>query len=100
NRSRARHAARHSSRPLGCAAGLSISCRSSNVNTIRRRDKMQFVTRFLFNLALLVLIGIALFILLPDVMRQVFQLYGLLFGPLALVILVVAALPRRSRRNR
>jgi len=61
---------------------------------------MQFVKRFLLNLALLVVIGIVLFILFPDMMRQIFQLYGLLFGPLALVILVVAALPRRSRRNR
>ena len=61
---------------------------------------MQFVKRFLLNLALMVVIGIVLFILLPDMMRRIFQLYGLLFGPLALVILVLAALPRRSRRNR
>jgi hypothetical protein len=61
---------------------------------------MQFVKRLLLNLALLVVIGIVLFILFPDMMRQILRLYGLLFGPLALVILVVAALPRRSRRNR
>lgn len=61
---------------------------------------MQFFKGLLINLGLLLVIGIALLILFPDMMRQIFQLYGALFGPGVLILLVVvAALPRRRRRR-
>jgi hypothetical protein len=60
---------------------------------------LQFVTDFLRNPGLLLIIGIVLLVLFPDMMRQVFQLYGALFGPLVILMVVVAALPRRSRRR-
>jgi hypothetical protein len=59
---------------------------------------MDFLKDLLRNLALLLIIGVVLFILFPDTMKQVFQLYGALFGPLAIILLVVAALPRKRRR--
>lgn len=62
---------------------------------------MDFLKSFVRNLALLILIGIILLVLFPDIMRQVFGLYGALFGPLAILILIVAALPKRNKkRNR
>lgn len=61
---------------------------------------MQFLKDFIRNILLLVIIGVVLFALFPKIMGQVFELYGALFGPLVLIILVVAALPRKRRGNR
>jgi len=58
---------------------------------------MQFIKDLLRNLALLLLIGLVLFLIFPDIMRQIVQLYGLLFGPVILLLLVAFALPRRRR---
>jgi len=55
---------------------------------------MTFLKKILRNLAFLVGIGIVLYILYPDMMSQVFELYWGIFGPLALLGLIVAALPR------
>ena len=55
---------------------------------------MKFLLKLLRNLAFLIGIGIVLYILFPEMMSGVFQLYGKIFGPLALLALVVAALPR------
>ena len=58
-----------------------------------------FIKDLLRNLGLLLLIGIALFVIFPEMMRQVFQVYGALFTPALIVILIlVAALPRKRRR--
>jgi hypothetical protein len=59
---------------------------------------MQFLKRFLFNLGALLVIGIVLYIAFPKMMGDVFQLYGALFGPVFLLIVAAAALPRRRRR--
>jgi len=58
---------------------------------------MQFIKDLLMNLLILVVIGIALFFLFPDIMREVFNLYGQLLGPLVIIILVVIALPTKRR---
>jgi hypothetical protein len=60
---------------------------------------MQFIKNFLRNLALLIVISLLLLVLFPDMMRQVFQLYGALFGPIAIIIIMFAALPRKRRHN-
>ena len=60
---------------------------------------MQFIKDLLRNLLILAAIGIMLFFLFPDMMRQVFDLYGRLLGPLVIIILVVIALPAKSRRR-
>ncbi len=61
---------------------------------------MDFLKGFLRNLGLLLIIGLILFILFPDMMKQIFQLYGTLLGPVAIVVIIVAALPRKKRRKR
>ena len=58
---------------------------------------MQFLKDLLRNLAILIVIGLVLYFMYPDMMKQVFQLYGLLFGPLVIFIVIVAAFPRRKR---
>ena len=58
---------------------------------------MQFLKAFLRNLVLLLVIGLVLFILFPDITRQIFQLYGALFGPFALILVAIFALPRKYR---
>ncbi len=59
---------------------------------------MQFLKAFLRNLVFLFVLGIVLLILFPTQMSQIYQLYGALFGPIALLMLLVAALPRKRRR--
>ncbi|MGA2111670.1 MAG: hypothetical protein ABSG98_05915 [Anaerolineales bacterium] len=56
---------------------------------------MSFLIGFIRNLAILVVIGLTLFILWPGVMGPVIRLYGAVWGPVAIVILVVVALPRK-----
>jgi len=58
---------------------------------------MKFLKNFLRNLVLLIVIGLGLFLVFPNMMNQVFQLFGMLLGPFALIIIVVAALPNKRR---
>ncbi|MFW5714181.1 MAG: hypothetical protein ACOCYU_05865 [Brevefilum sp.] len=60
---------------------------------------MKFLKQLMINLVLLVGLGIFLYVLFPDVMKGVFDVYGQLFGPLAVVMLVVFALPKQKRRK-
>ena len=60
---------------------------------------MQFLKNFLKNLGFLVVIGIVLFFVAPDMMRQVFDAFGQLFGPLAIIMIIVAALPSRRKKS-
>jgi hypothetical protein len=56
---------------------------------------------FLINLAFFIFLGVVLLILFPDIMRQVFGLYnGLGILPIFILLVVVAALPRRKRGKR
>lgn len=60
---------------------------------------MQFIKDLFRNILILGFIGIVLFFLFPDMMRQVFDLYGQLLGPLVIIILMVIALPTKRRRR-
>lgn len=60
---------------------------------------MQFLKNFLKNLGFLVVIGIVLFFVAPDMMRQVFNAFGQLFGPLAIIMIIVAALPSKRTKS-
>jgi len=42
---------------------------------------MLFLKKFLINLLVLAGFGVVLFFIFPDMMKQVFQLYGAIFGP-------------------
>ena len=61
---------------------------------------MQFLKDFIRNLVLLLIIGLVLFIAFPGMMNQVFQLYAALLGPVVILIVIVAALPRKRRKRR
>ena len=61
---------------------------------------MQFIKDFVRNLIVLLVIGAVLYFMAPDMMRQVYELFGVMFGPLVLIILVVIALPRGKRKPR
>jgi len=60
---------------------------------------VQFLKNFLKNLGFLVVIGIVLFFVAPDMMRQVFNAFGQLFGPLAIIMIIVAALPSKRTKS-
>ena len=61
---------------------------------------MQFIKIFLRNLGVLIILGLGLLVLFPDMVGQMFQFYGLLFPPgLILLMVAVAAWPRRRRRR-
>lgn len=60
---------------------------------------MQFLKNFLKNLGFLVVIGIVFFFVAPDMMRQVFDAFGQLFGPLAIIMIIVAALPSKRTKS-
>jgi len=57
-----------------------------------------FIKDLIRNLILLAIIGFVLFLLFPDMMRMFFQLYNGLFGPVLIILIIIAAaLPRRRR---
>ncbi len=60
---------------------------------------VQFLKNFLKNLGFLVVIGIVLFFVAPNMMRQVFDAFGQLFGPLAIIMIIVAALPSKRTKS-
>jgi hypothetical protein len=61
---------------------------------------MQFIKDILRNLVILMVIGVGLYILFPKMMGDVIRLYEALFGLLAILLLIVAALPQRKRGRR
>ncbi len=61
---------------------------------------MDSLKGLLKNLTLLIGIGLILLILFPSQMSQVYELLGGLFGPLAIVILIVAALPDKKKKQK
>jgi len=61
---------------------------------------MEYLKVFLRNLGLLVLIGVVLLILLPAQMTDIYKLYGAIFGPVAILIVIVTALPNRRSKKK
>ncbi len=64
------------------------------------KPQMEFLKDFLRNLAILIGIGVVMYIFFPDMMKRVFQLYGMIFGPIAILFVIVVALPRKKRTRR
>jgi tetratricopeptide (TPR) repeat protein len=64
------------------------------------KPQMEFLKDLLRNIVFLIAIGVVLYIIFPDMMKQVIQLYGMLFGPVAILFVIVAALPRKKRAKR
>ena len=59
-----------------------------------------FWKNFIRNILILGAIFIVLLIIQPGIMSQVYGALGQLFGPLLIVIVIVAALPRKSRSRK
>ena len=57
----------------------------------------EFILNFLRNCAILFVIGVVLFLVAPQMMSQVFGVYGALGVPFVLLFIIMAALPRRKR---
>lgn len=61
---------------------------------------MTFLIDFMINLAFLVGLGVVLFLVAPDMMKQVYDAFGLILGPIAILFVIVKALPQKNRRRR
>ena len=59
---------------------------------------MRFLKTFIFNLGMLLVGGLVLYMIFPELMSSIIELYGVVLGPLAIVILLVVAIPRKRRR--
>ena len=58
---------------------------------------MQFLKDFLRNPAILIVIGLVVYFMHPDMMKQVYEADSLIFGPLAIPIVIVCAFPRKRK---
>lgn len=58
---------------------------------------MRFLKNFLFNLLWLFVFGLAVYLIFPDIIGLVYKTLGQLFGPLVILMIIVAALPNRKR---
>lgn len=56
---------------------------------------------FIRNLALLAVIAIALMVIFPDTVQQILGVYnGLGILPVIIILVILAAIPRRSQRRK
>ena len=60
---------------------------------------MDFLKRFLKNLALILGLGLIIYLMYPDVVKQVLEAYWLILGPIAILFVIGAALPKRQTRK-
>jgi len=56
---------------------------------------VQFFKNFLRNLFLLLVLGVVVYLISPEIMESVYKAFGQLFGPLAIIMVIVTAIPRR-----
>jgi hypothetical protein len=58
--------------------------------------KMKFFKKFLINLIGLVILGFALYLYSPKIISQVYSFFGMMFGPVLVILMVIiAAIPQR-----
>ena len=62
--------------------------------------QMVFLKNLLRNLVFLIVLGLVLYIINPDIMKQVYDLYWALFGPIVILMVIVAAFPSKRRTRR
>ncbi len=60
---------------------------------------MDYLKKFLKNLALLIGIFLFLLVVSPTMMSGVVEVYGAVFGPVAVLILIGAALPNQGSKK-
>lgn len=56
---------------------------------------MRFLKNFLINLFWLFVFGLIVYLIYPDIIGMVYKTIGQLFGPLVILMIIVAALPGR-----
>lgn len=56
---------------------------------------MDFLKGFLRNIALIIGLGIIIYLIEPEMVRQVIEVYRLILGPIAFLFVIIAALPRK-----
>jgi len=61
---------------------------------------MDMLIAFIGNLGLLIIIGLILFFVAPEMLREVYEFLGTLFWPIIITICLLAALPSRRRKRR
>ena len=60
---------------------------------------MVFLKGFLRNLALLVALGLVIYFMYPDVVMQTLEAYWLILGPIAVLFVIIAALPKKRTKK-
>ena len=58
---------------------------------------MRFLKNFLINLFWLLVFGLGVYLLFPDIIGMVYKALGQLFGPLLILMIIVVSLPGRKR---
>jgi hypothetical protein len=61
---------------------------------------MTFLKAFLRNLALLAGLGLIIYLIEPEMVTQVIEAYWLIFGPIAIFMVIVFAIPRTKGKKR
>lgn len=56
---------------------------------------MKFLKKFLVNLLVLLVLFVLMYLFSPDIFGMVYKTIGQLFGPLVILMIIVAALPGR-----
>ena len=56
---------------------------------------MDFVKGFIRNLAIMFGLGLVIYLIEPEMVRQVIEVYWQILGPIALLFVFIAALPRK-----
>ncbi|PKO00555.1 MAG: hypothetical protein CVU42_03160 [Chloroflexi bacterium HGW-Chloroflexi-4] len=58
---------------------------------------MDFIKNLIRNIVILVACGFAIYLVAPSMMSQVYSLFGSFFGPLAIIMIVVLAIPKKRK---
>jgi hypothetical protein len=61
---------------------------------------MDFLKGFLRNLALLAVLGFIIYLIEPDMVRQVTEAYWMILGPVGIILVIVAAIPQKRKARR
>jgi len=57
---------------------------------------MQFLKDLLRNLAILIVIGLVAYFMYPDMIKQVCEIFGLLFGPFLILMVLFTLYPKKG----
>jgi hypothetical protein len=61
---------------------------------------MGFLRRFLRNLIFFAVVGIIIYLMEPEMVKNVVDAYWQILGPIGLLLIIVGAIPQKRRRRR